>query len=233
MTKMVAKELTKIDTLSSKLLATLDESIFFAELTKYFSNIIACDEIVLNLVHEDNSCRLVAKNGKAIKNADRKSKGLGAAGHVIKTKRAYFSNSVSRDPIFASSEENGIQSELCVPVSLDGVIIGTIHFKVNEGNEERKFERNDINTVLEVLELIKTPLANIKMYLSAKFLNESLQRKIEEKESELTKKAGGLDLVDSYRIEEKQIVGNSQVMKDLLATVDRVSATDVNVLVNG
>jgi Nif-specific regulatory protein len=228
---MVAKELTKIDTLSSKLLSTLDESIFFGELTKFFANIIECDEIALNLVHEDNSCRLVAKNGKPVKKSARKSKGLGAAGHVIKTKRAYFSNSVSRDPIFASSEEKDINSELCVPVSVDGIIIGTIHFRIKD--DSAKFKREDINTVVEVLNEVQGPLANMKMYLSAKFLNESLQKKIEEKETELTKKAGGLDLVDSYRIEEKQIVGNSQVMKDILATVDRVAATDVNVLVNG
>ncbi|OIQ19063.1 MAG: hypothetical protein BM556_07190 [Bacteriovorax sp. MedPE-SWde] len=231
MTNTVAKELTKIDTLSSKLLSTLDEAVFFGELTKFFGKVIACDEIVLNLVHEDNSCRRVAKNGRAVKKSVRKTKGLGAAGYVVKTKRPYFSNNVSRDPIFASAGETDVVSELCVPVSVDGIIIGTVHFRVKD--DSRKFERSDINTVVEILNEIQGPLANMKMYLSAKFLNESLQKKIEEKETELNKKKGGLDLVDTYRIEEKEIVGNSGVMKEILSTVDRVAATDVNVLING
>lgn len=231
MTKMMAKELTKIDTLSSKLLSTLDEAIFFGELTKFFADVVEADEIVLNLIHEDNSCRLIAKDGKPVKRSERKTKGLGAAGHVVKTKRAYFSNSVQRDPIFASSEEKDICSELCVPVSVDGIIIGAIHFR--NRSEERKFKREDINSVLEVLNDIQKPLANMKMYLSAKFLNESLQKKIQEKEVELKKSQKGLDLIDTFKVEEKEIIGKSQVMKELLMTVDRVSQADVNVLING
>jgi Nif-specific regulatory protein len=231
MTKVVAKESTKIEELSSKLLSTLDEGAFFGDLTKFFSKIISADETIINLVHEDSSIRLIAKNGRAIKRGERKIKGLGAAGHVVKTKRAYFSNSVQRDPIFASSDNGEFVAELCVPVSVDGVIIGTIHFR--RKSDENQFGRDCINEVVETLNELQAPLANMKMYLSAKFLNESLQKQIKEKEVELEKNKNGIQLVDTFRVEEKEIIGKSEAMTNLLDLADRAAQASANILIEG
>ncbi len=230
MTIEMKKESTKIENLLSTLLTTLDEEIFFSELSKFFRSEIICDEILINLAHEDGSCRLVAKNSKAVKNAKRISKGLGSVGHVIKTKRAYFSNNVQRDPLFATTKTEESHSELCVPMIIDGVIIGTISFKGN--NEEINFKKEDINSVLEGLNGLQKPLKNMKMYLSAKFLNESLKQKIEEKEIELKNSVPGVSLSRSTT-QEKEIIGKSEIMQELLIAVDRVSASDVNTFVAG
>ncbi|MFG1499815.1 sigma-54-dependent Fis family transcriptional regulator [Halobacteriovorax sp. XZX-3] len=225
MTIEMKKESTKIENLLSTLLTTLDEQVFFSELSKFFKSEIVCDEIIVNLAHEDGSCRMVAKDARAVKNAQRISKGLGAVGHVIKTKRAYFSNNVQRDPLFASTKTEVSHSELCVPMIIDGVIIGTISFKGN--SEEVNFKKEDINMVIDSLNSIQKPLKNMKMYLSAKFLNESLKQKIEEKEIELKNSVPGVTLSRSTT-QEKEIIGKSEIMQELLVAVDRVAASDVN-----
>jgi len=230
MTNSLTTKATRIEELSSKLLSTLNESVFFGELTNYISEVIKADDILINLIHEDNSSRLVAHNGRAIEDSVRNEKTSGACGHVVKSKRAYFSNNVGRDPIFANSESSAV-AELCVPVSVDGAIIGTIHLRRN--SEEVKFEREDINGVLEILNEVKAPLLNMKMFLSAKYLNESLSKKIKEKEIELLKSRNGIQIADTYKISEREIIGKSPIMKELISRVDRVAVTNANVLVNG
>ncbi len=231
MTKMLDKKSTKIEALSSKLLTTLDESIFFSELSKYINSEIESDHIVVNIVHEDSSVRMVSKDGKVVRKAKRMEKGLGAAGSVIKSKRAYFSNCVDRDPIFSTAEMGDIKAELSVPVSVDGVLIAIVH--VQRLSDENKFKKDDINTLLEIINEVEMPLKNMKMFLSAKFLNESLEKKIQEKEKELKDKSTGLNLVKSHSVEEKEIIGNSAIMKELLTNVDRLAASDVNLLLQG
>ena len=226
----MTKETTKIEELMSKLLSTLDESEFFGILTSHIGNQVNCDEIVINLVHEDNSTREVARNGKAVSGSERIAKRPGACGHVIKSKKAYFSNNIQRDPMF-SKVESTMNSELCVPVMVDGVVIGTAHLR--RENEEEKFERSDINTVLEALNELASPLRNMKMYLSAKFLNESLQEKIKEKESQLKKSINGLELVDTVAIKEKEIIGKSDVMINLLNTADKAAMDGISILITG
>lgn len=231
MTNLVTKNSTKIEALTSKLLSTLNESVFFSEITKHLSQLHNAEEIIINLIHEDSSVRMVAKNGQALENSERELKATGVCGHVVKSKRAYFSNNTSRDPIFASSEDKSIVAELCVPVLIDGVIIATLHLRTR--NEEVKFQKEDINLILELLNEIHGPLLNMKMFLSAKFLNESLMKKIKEKEQEILKNRNGIQLADTYKIEEKEIIGKSQVMKDLLSRVDRASATSANIFIHG
>ena len=71
------------------------------------------------------------------------------------------------------------------------------------------------------------------MYLQAKFLNESLLRQIESKEKQIQENKTGLQMADTYKIQEKQIIGNSEAMKRLLSISDRVSQSSVNVLISG
>lgn len=231
MTNSVTKNNSKIDSLMSNLLSTLNESVFFSLLTNHISDMTNAEEILINLIHEDGSVRLVAKNGQALENNEREPKAVGVCGHVFKSKRAYFSNNTSRDPIFSSSNDKDILAELCVPVIVDNSVIGTIHLRTR--NEEVKFQKEDINGILELLAMINGPLLNMKMFLSAKFLNESLMKKIKEKENEILKSKNGIQLADTYRIEEKEIVGKSPIMKELLSKIDRVSTTNANIFLHG
>ncbi len=231
MTKMLDKKSTKIENLASKLLTTLDESVFFSELSKYINSEIESDHILVNIVHEDNSIRTVSRDGKVVRKAKKVEKGLGAAGSVVKSKRAYFSNCVDRDPIFSNCDMGEIKAELSVPVSVDGVLIAIVHLQ--RLSDEIKFSKEDINTLLEIINEVQLPLKNMKMFLSAKFLNESLEKQIEEKVQELMNSKSGLNLVKTHSIEEKEIIGNSSIMKELLTNVDRLADSDVNLLLQG
>lgn len=222
-----------IENLSSILFSTLEERIFFAHLGGFLHTQVGADQTKIYLIHQDQSAELVSVNGKAIDEKDSKiiDKGIGVVGHVVRTKRPYFSNSVSRDPLFNKEASQGISAELCVPVMHEGVVIATIHHQVIDS--EFEFAREHITQVLTIINEVKNPIANIKMYLSAKFLNETLLKQIEAKEKELEERQGGLNLTSSYKIEDKEIVGQSESMQKLLKIVEKVAASNVNCLISG
>ncbi|MCP4912571.1 MAG: sigma-54-dependent Fis family transcriptional regulator [Oligoflexia bacterium] len=231
MNQAVSKKEAKIEKLMSILLTTLDEKLFFSSLDKFLKNEIACDHSKIYIVRDDNSAVLISNDGKKAKKSAKLDRGHGPAGHVIKTRRPYFSNSAQRDPLFASQKEEGIQCELIMPISHEGIVIATAHFQVKDSEIEYSME--DIKKLQEVLEQIKQPLSNMKMYLSAKHLNESLMKKIELKEKELANKGEGHAVSDSYLIEEKEIVGKSESMKEVLRVADKLSQIDVCFFVEG
>lgn len=231
MMESVAKNLTKIQEISSILLSSLDESVFFPQMGKLFHDILDVDKTVVCLVQENGSVKVISENGKLISNGASLEKGVGPAGHVIRTRRPYFSNNTERDPLFAGAKEEGIRAEMAIPVSHEGIVIATIHFQCIESDKE--FVREDMTTVLEILQELNHPLANMKMYLAAKHLNESLLRQIEIKEQEIEKRDHGFTGNTSFRIEEKEIVGKSETMKRLIYLADKVAAADVNALMIG
>lgn len=231
MTQVVETSLTKIQELSSILLTTLDESIFFNELARFMKGEIQCDHVIVYKVLEDHTGIMVSRDGEIVDQSKGQIKAKGSAGHVIRTKRPYFSNQTDRDPVFADVSSEGVKAELAVPVSVDGIVIATIHFQSTSG--EHSFARDHMTHVQHIFNNIGRPLANMKMYLQAKYLNEALMQKIEEKEKELAKSKSGPKVADSFKIAEKDIIGQSESMKKLIALVDRVSNSDVNALLQG
>ncbi|WP_127714840.1 sigma-54-dependent Fis family transcriptional regulator [Halobacteriovorax sp. HLS] len=231
MGEILAKNSTRIEELSSILLSTLDEQVFFSEISKCLNDVMNVDNVKVFRARENGSCVLVAENNKSIENGVVLEKGAGIAGHVLRTKKSYFSNSITRDPLFSTTDNGDALAELCVPVGCDGFMIGTLHIQSN--TEERVFSREDITCVLEILEQIQKPIRNMKIYLSAKFLNESLSRQIEAKEKELEQSKSSVNVSDTYKIQEKDIIGKSQSMKDLIAITDRVACANVSTLIVG
>lgn len=227
----VTKNLTKIQEVSSILLSSLDESLFFPVLGKLLHDHVGVDTTLVYIVQENGSVKTIAKNGKLLKKGKVLEKGIGPAGHVIRTRKPYFSNNTDRDPLFAAAKEEGVRAELAIPVSHEGIVIGTIHFQCVES--EKEFTRDDISEVLEILNELRQPLANMKMYMAAKHLNESLLRQIEVKEKEIQKRDSGVAIGDSFKIEEKEIVGKSDSMKTLIHLGDKVAQADVNSLLIG
>lgn len=231
MTESLAKDNAEHNKLMSILLSTLDEKLFFCELGKSLHSLMNVDKTKIFLVNEDSSVRMVCLNGKTSKSSEMLEKGQGPAGHVIRTRKPYFSNNVSRDPLFHKEAAEGIMAELTIPVSVEGIVIATLHFQSE--SEETQFEREDITKILSILAEIKKPLTNMKMYLAAKHLNSSLVKQIELKEKELEERKGGLNIVGSYRIEEKEIICKSEVMKDVLRIADKVAISDIPTLIEG
>ena len=231
MMESVTKNLTKIQEVSSSLLSSLDEGLFFPQLGKFLHDYMGVDKTLVYIVQENGSVKNISKNGKSLKRGRVLEKGMGPAGHVIRTRRPYFSNNTERDPLFSEASEEGIRAELAIPLSHEGIVIGTIHFQCTESQKE--FNRDDITEIIEILTELRQPLANMKMYMAAKHLNESLLRQIEIKEKEIQKRDSGVAIGDSFRIEEKEIVGKSESMKNLIHLADKVSQANVNCLLVG
>ncbi len=227
----VAKNLSDLKNLSSILLSSLDETVFFPQLGKFLSKVLPADRILIYLVRDNGSVCLLSKAGKYRKREVILEKGEGPAGHVIRTRKPYFCNNTERDPLFSRAREEGVHAELAMPIAHEGIVIATIHFQCTKSKHE--FSREDITKVMEILSEIKTPLANMKMYLAAKNLNSSLLKRVEEKERELQKKSSGINIADNYKIKEKEIVGKSEAMKQILRIADKVAMADVNCLVIG
>ena len=110
-------------------------------------------------------------------------------------------------------------------------MIGSIHCQMMDNS--REFSREDMTLATSILNDLKAPIQNMKLYLAAKNLNETLLRTIELKEKELQESRSGVKIQDSFRIIEKEIIGRSQSMKELLALVDRVCDKEISAYIMG
>lgn len=211
---LVVKNITnEMSTLKAILLSTLDENLFFNELSKFFNTQILSDRVFATIVSEglEESDSIVS--------------------YVYKTKRPYFSNNVLRDPLF-KGQRTGITSEICFPVAHEGIVIATLHFQMDT-IKEREYLRDDINAIKSLLNELVAPIANMKMYLAAKHLNEVLLKKIADKERELKEGTRTLTLADSYKISERPILAKSEVMLELLKHADKAALVNSNIIING
>lgn len=219
---------SEIENLSSVLFSTLDEGIFFNELSKFLTKKIGADKSFTFILGDKNETLLTCRNGRiAAKRIALDSEP--PVRHVINTKRPYFSNNLSRDPLFSELKRDGIEAELILPILFDGVLIATIHIQ-SKANE---ITTNDLTLALSILGELESPISNMKMYLTAKFLNETLLRKIEEKETELAKSTQDVNIHDSLKISEEPILYSSKKMEDVVNLADKVASSDIQVLISG
>lgn len=231
MTTSTTKKSANLETLASTLFLSLDETHFFNSINSYFHSHMNSQRVLVYKIQDDGSSVLMSENGHPVISGLVLDKGIGAPGYIGRTKRGYFSNTVERDPVFTREAALGVKAELCLPISADGVVIGSIHCQMMDAS--REFSREDMTAGVAVLNELKMPIQNMKMYLTAKNLNETLLRTIELKEKELQESRSGVKVQDSFRIIEKEIIGRSQSMKDLLSLVDRVCDKEINSFIMG
>lgn len=231
MTTAMNKNLEAINTLTSVLYLSLDESHFFNTISKHFKQELKCDKVSVYKILENGKAILMSENGFFIEHGIELLKGEGAPGYISRTKRGYFSNTVERDPVFAREAKLGVKAELCLPIASEGTIIGSIHCQMM--SNEREFSREEMTLGMSILNEIKGPVQNMKMYLQAKNLNETLLKTIELKEKELQETRLGAKIQDNFKIHEKEIVGRSQPMKDLLNLVDKISDKEISAYLIG
>ncbi|MDO9182515.1 MAG: sigma 54-interacting transcriptional regulator, partial [Bacteriovorax sp.] len=218
-------------TLSSVLFLSLDETHFFNSINKYFTTNMNCDKVLVFKLLENGQSQLMSENGESALSELVLDKGIGAVGYIARTKKGYFSNTVERDPVFTREALLGVKAELCLPISVDGVVIGSIHCQMNDSS--REFTREDMTLGVSIINSISGPIKNMKMYLASKHLNETLLRTIELKEKELQESRSGLKLQDTFKILEKEIIGRSAAMKELLALVDKICDKDISAFIVG
>jgi Nif-specific regulatory protein len=224
----------ELQDLSIKLLENLEEAVFVENFANYMKEVVKADEFTVCKVLHDQSVQEVFSAGVYNGDGVVTSKGLGIAGHVIKTRTPYFSNNVSKDPIFntfSSTKSEDVLAELCIPVVSEGVPVLTLHYK--KLNQDSKFTQENAKAVIAIINKVSTALSNFKMYLSMKNLNQALAAKVEEKEQELIGRSQGVHFLNSSQRMSNELVCFSPEMRNISGILEQVSKIDVNVLLQG
>jgi Nif-specific regulatory protein len=210
-------------------LSTLEEAVFFAKLSEFILNLSSEHRVLVYKAFEDGASQLLANNGKAVEGSIL-AKGVGLSGYVIRTKKAYYSNNVKRDPLLANSEyKNEINSEVAIPVICDGSVLATIHIQsIVEG---RQFTDADVAIVLKALNEIDQPIRNMKMFLSAKHLSQELMKKVSDKIEDT--QAPVINKSHHHAIVKSEIIAASKAMKDIVDFANKIAKTDAHLLIEG
>jgi len=217
-------------TLSSVLLSNLDEVVFFAKLSGFVQEIMQEHKVLGFEVLSDGCTRLLSENGQALSSAKNLNKGQGLSGYVARMKRSYYSNSVKRDPIASSGlRDDAVEAELCVPVMVEGSVIGTIN--VQSLNKDRNFSEADIASINEILAQLASPIRNMHLYLMAKNLNRELQTRIESKEKELSNRVE-IQVTKGFE-DNSQMIGQSKNFLDVVNTAKKIATQDFPILLEG
>lgn len=225
-----ALDLNQVSTLSTVLLTNLDESVFFSKISEFVMDQFGEFKVQIFEAYQDGRTELRAEDGKVVSEGMIYAKGQGLSGYVTRMKRAYYSNS-KRDPMLATSKrDDRVESELCVPVLCEDMIIGTIH--IQSADADRKFTDEDVANVNEILNHLDSAIRNMRMYLIAKNLNKELQNRIEEKELELLNR-GPVVKSSRGRSEKIEIIGHSNAITDVLNIAKRVAKEDFPVFIQG
>jgi Nif-specific regulatory protein len=220
----------ELATLSSVLLTNLDEVVFFAKLSGFVQDLMGEHKVLGFEVLSDGCTRLLSENGQALSSAKLLNKGQGLSGYVARMKRAYYSNSVKRDPIASTGlREEIVEAELCVPVMVDGSVIGTIN--VQSIKKDRNFSDSDIAAINDILNQLQSPIRNMHLFLMSKNLNRELQTKIDAKEKELSSR---VDIQISKGLEDNsQMIGLSKNFLEVVQTAKKVASQDFPILLEG
>jgi len=220
----------ELATLSSVLLTNLDEVVFFAKLSGFVQDLMSEHKVLGFEVLSDGCTRLLSENGQALSSAKLLNKGQGLSGYVARMKRAYYSNSVKRDPIASTGlREEIVEAELCVPVMVDGSVIGTIN--VQSIKKDRNFSDSDIAAINDILNQLQSPIRNMHLFLMSKNLNRELQTKIDAKEKELSSR---VDIQISKGLEDNsQMIGLSKNFLEVVQTAKKVASQDFPILLEG
>jgi Nif-specific regulatory protein len=220
----------ELATLSTVLLSNLDEIVFFSKLSGFVQEQMNEHKVLGFEVLSDGCTRLIAENGQALSSAKVLNKGQGLSGYVARMKRAYYSNSVKRDPIASTGlRDEAVEAELCLPIIVEGSVIGTIN--VQSLNKERNFGEADIAVINDILNQLQSPIRNMHLYLMAKNLNRELQSRIEAKEKELSNR---VEIHVTKGLEDNsQMIGLSKNFLEIVQMAKKIAGQDFPVLLEG
>lgn len=220
----------ELATLSTVLLSNLDEVVFFSKLSGFVQSVMNEHKVLGFEVLSDGSTRLVASNGVALESAKSLNKGQGLSGYVARMKRAYYSNSVKRDPIASTGlRDEAVEAELCMPIMIDGCVIGTIN--VQSTKKDRNFNESDMVVINDILKELEASIRNMHLFLMAKNLNRELLAKIEAREKELSNRVE-IQVTKGFE-DNSQMIGLSKNFLDVVQMAKKIAAQDFPVLLEG
>ena len=220
----------ELATLSTVLLSNLDEVVFFSKLTGHIQGLMNEHKVLGFEVLSDGCTRLIAENGKAVNTGKLLNKGQGLSGYVARMKKAYYSNSVKRDPIASTgSRDEVVEAELCMPIIVEGSVIGTIN--VQSEKRDRNFGEADMVVINEILSSLEAPIRNMHLYLMAKNLNRELLSRIEAKEKELSNRVE-IQVTKGFE-DNSQMIGLSKNFLDIVQMAKKIASQDFPILLEG
>lgn len=220
----------ELATLSTVLLSNLDEVVFFSKLSGFIQSVMNEHKVLGFEVMNDGSTRLIAENGTALSAHKLFNKGQGLSGYVARMKRAYYSNSVKRDPIASTGiREDIVEAELCMPIMVEGSVIGTIN--IQSTKKDRNFGEADMVIVNDILNTLANPIRNMHLYLMAKNLNRELMAKIEAREKELSNRTE-ITVTKGFE-DNSQMIGLSKNFLEVVQMAKKIASQDFPVLLEG
>lgn len=220
----------ELATLSTVLLSSLDEVVFFSKLSGFIQSVMNEHKVLGFEVMNDGSTRLIAENGAALSAHKLFNKGQGLSGYVARMKRAYYSNSVKRDPIASTGiREDIVEAELCLPIIVEGTVIGTIN--IQSTKKDRNFGEADMVIVNDILNCLANPIRNMHLFLMAKNLNRELMAKIEAREKELINRVE-IQVTKGFE-DNSQMIGLSKNFLEVVQMAKKIASQDFPVLLEG
>lgn len=226
---MNAQNVNEISKLSV-VLSTLEEAVFFSKLCEFIKIHSGEHKVQIYKSFEDGASQLVSEDGKAV-SGEILLKGAGLSGYVIRTKRAYYSNNVKRDPLLSTQKySDGINAELCVPMICEGGVVGTIH--IQSLSENKNYNESHVAEILTILKQVEQPIKNMKMFLAAKHLSQELMRKIQDSQDSGVKVQASIQPVQDMS-KPVELIGISKSFKDIVDFVTKVAKSSAHLLVEG
>jgi Nif-specific regulatory protein len=220
----------ELATLSTVLLSNLDEVVFFSKLSGFVQSIMNEHKVLGFEVLSDGCTRLIAENGVVLSQTKTLNKGQGLSGYVARMKKAYYSNSVKRDPIASTGlREEAVEAELCMPIMVEGSVIGTIN--VQSLKKDRNFCEADMVIINDILSQLEAPIRNMHLFLMAKNLNRELLAKIEAREKELSSRVE-IQVTKGFE-DQSQMIGVSKSFLEVVQTAKKIASQDFPVLIEG
>ncbi len=221
-----AKTSLNTNELTSRLLSTLDEGLFFVELSKHLNSEIKADDICSFLIKDEKAIAL-SHNNRLLKRREELSLESGVLAQVCRSNRPYYSNNTKSDPLFVDGDNR--KAIMIIPISVEGVVVGLIQFSAIKSDKE--FSREDINFAIRSISELENPIRNLKLYLSAKFLNEALTEQLNSQNTVVPTNL--VKVENQFLISAPSIIAKSEVMSELMDLADKVAKSDVSILLEG
>ncbi|MGK5086647.1 sigma-54-dependent Fis family transcriptional regulator [Bdellovibrionota bacterium FG-2] len=243
-----ALQLRLLNEVSTRLQSLLESENIHQEIVNIIQSKLSYYCIHIWSVNEGRTYRLEAQAGayhNHLKIGHTLSAAQGINGNVIRTRKSYLCNDVSRDPNYTNlSLPIFSQAELCVPVMKDNEVVATLSV---ESDQRDAFDEEDVMTLEAVASQVAVAMTNRRLYGDIRNFSLKLQGAVDEKTLELRnaherileqqkmlqKENKVLKTLVNQDNKSSEIIGRSPAILSILTMVDKIAPTTATVLIQG
>ena len=241
-------QLRLLSELSTRLQSILGSERFYQEVIDIIQSKFNYYSITLWSIAEDDSATLQAQSGAHVRHlriGHILPSGLGITAQVVRSRHAYLSNDVTRDPNYSNfALPMETRSELAVPIIKDKKVMGVVNV---ESTETNAFDLEDQLTLETVAAQVAVAIANMKLFREAKDFAEKLKTAVNDKTAQLReaherileqqkllqKENKALKTLVNHDKSTFEIIGQSPTLTAMLGMVDKIAPTPATVLIQG